>query len=817
MQKPLFLPIIILVLLAMTFRTEGFAQNTGTIQGNIKNINTEEPLPLAKVFAEGTEYGAKTDFDGNYVINLPVGTYTLKVTLIGYDEQKKYNIPVNSGNIETVNFELSSSTKELDEVEVVYEKNKIAKTTDMITPLSVQQLTSVEIESNPGGNFDVSKVVQTLPGVGGSGGGAQRNDIIIRGGAPNENVYYLDGIEIPVLNHFQTQGSSGGAQGILNVSFIEDLKLSSSAFDARYDNALASTFVIKQRQANREKVSGNVRASFTESVITLEGPLGEKNDFLLSARTSYLDFLFQLIDLPIRPNFSDFQFKTTFRPDSKTTLTLLGLGAVDRFNFAATREDNDETEFLRRSLPFITQWNYTNGIALKRRIKDGYFNLAISRNMFDNQLDQFEDARNGEEEFRNFQLKSQEIENKLRFDLNKYKNGWKYSFGIMAQYVKYNFDLYNRLTSAQFDTLGNQISPEITVEQDSRIEFFKYGAFGQVSKNFLNDKLLVSAGVRTDMNSFTDAGNNPLNTLSPRLSLAYRITKSVDVTASIGSYYKIPSYTNLGYRNASNASVNRSMKYIQSDHYVLGTQWLPNEGLRITAEAFYKFYSNYPVSVLNGISLANQGQEFGAVGNEEVISIGEGQTYGFELFIQQKLVKNIFYVFSYTYVRSLFSGIDRELLPSAWDSQHLVSTTFGWNLKKNWKLGLKYRFAGGVPYTPFDLNASQQAYAFSGNGILDFSNVNSVRLRSFNQLDFRLDKIVNLQKLSFDFYIDIQNIAGFKQETPPYYTFVRNEDNTGFATTDGGPLKADGSNAIPILIPNESATVTPTIGIIFEF
>ena len=259
------------------------------------------------------------------------------------------------------------------------------------------------------------------------------------------------------------------------------------------------------------------------------------------------------------------------------------------------------------------------------------------------------------------------------------------------------------------------------------------------------------------------------------------------------------------------------MKYIQSDHYVLGTQWLPNEGLRITAEAFYKSYSNYPVSVLNGISLANQGQEFGAVGNEEVISIGEGQTYGFELFIQQKLVKNIFYVFSYTYVRSLFSGIDRELLPSAWDSQHLVSTTFGWNLKKNWKLGLKYRFAGGVPYTPFDLNASQQSYAFSGNGILDFSNVNSVRLRSFNQLDFRLDKIVNLQKLSFDFYIDIQNIAGFKQETPPYYTFVRNEDNTGFATTDGGPLKADGSNAIPILIPNESATVTPTIGIIFEF
>jgi len=259
------------------------------------------------------------------------------------------------------------------------------------------------------------------------------------------------------------------------------------------------------------------------------------------------------------------------------------------------------------------------------------------------------------------------------------------------------------------------------------------------------------------------------------------------------------------------------MEYIQSGHYVLGTQWLPKQSMRVTFEAFYKEYSNYPVSVANGISLANQGQEFGAVGNEDVVSSGDGQTYGFEVFVQQKLVKNIFYVISYTYVRSLFSGLDGELLPSAWDNQHLFSSTFGWNFGKNWKLGLKYRFAGGAPFTPFNLEASQQAYAVTGNGVLDFDNVNSQRLRAFNQLDFRIDKIVNLKKVSFDFYIDIQNLLGIKQQTPSYYTFKRNEDNTGFATTDGQPLQPDGSNAIPIIIPNESATVTPTIGVIFEF
>ncbi|MCH2235509.1 MAG: TonB-dependent receptor [Crocinitomicaceae bacterium] len=810
-MRPLF------AILALMFSGSVLSQSTGSIQGNIIDINTEEPIPFAKILVENTTYGAVTDFNGNYKIELPVGTYTLSVSSVGYEAQQKFNIPVSSGNFETVNFKLSQTSTELGTVDVVYESNKIAKTTDMVTPMSVQKLTSVEIESNPGGNFDVSKVVQTLPGVGGSGGGAQRNDIIIRGGAPNENVYYLDGIEIPVLNHFQTQGSSGGAQGILNVSFIEDLKLSSSAFDARYDNALASTFVISQRQGNREKLSGNVRASFTESVLTLEGPIGEKNDFLVSARTSYLDFLFTLIDLPIRPNFSDFQFKTTLRPSDKTSITLLGLGAYDRFNFAATREDNNETEFLRRSLPFITQWNYTNGVAIKHRIDGGFINFALSRNMFDNQLDQFEDAQNGNEDFRNFGLNSQEIENKFRFDFNKYKNGWKYSFGAMGQYVKYNSSIFNKIAPATFDGAGNLISPEVVINSATEIDFYRYGAFAQVSKNFFKERLLISAGVRTDMNSFTDNGNNPLETLSPRLSFAYRLNEKWDLTGSIGTYYKIPTYTNLGYRNEAGELVNRSMEYINSDHYVIGTQFLPNNGLRITAEAFYKEYSNYPVSIANGISLANQGQEFGAIGNEAVASIGDGQTYGFEFFVQQKLVKNIFYVFSYTYVRSLFSGADGELIASAWDSQHLISTTFGWNFGKGWKLGLKYRFSGGLPYTPWDLAASQAVYALTGNGVLDFNSINSERLRAFNQVDFRLDKIINLKKVSFDFYIDIQNMLAFTQETPPFYAFQRNEDNTGFATTDGQPLSPDGSNGVPLLIPNESALITPTIGLIFEF
>ncbi len=792
------------------------AQNTGIIRGQLKDKNTQEVIIGGTVVIEGTTIGTSTDIDGNFKIVIPVGTYNVKAQYIGYTPLIKYNIAVSSGNAQFVNFEMEPSTSQLGEVEIKYEKGKSAAAADMITPLSVQQLTSEEIRSNPGGNFDVSRVVQTLPGVGGSSGGPSRNDIIIRGGAPNENIYYLDGIEIPVLNHFQTQGSSGGAQGILNVSFIEDLKLSSSAFDARYDNALASTFVIKQRDGNPDRLSGNVRASLTESVLTLEGPINKKTTFLASARKSYLDLLFSLIDLPIRPNFYDFQYKVTHRFNEKTTLTAIGLGAIDRFSFATTKTSTLENVFIVRSLPYINQWNYTTGFVLKRTFKGGFMNFSLSRDMFNNQLDKFDDAAKVEA-LRTFKLQSQEIENKFRYDINTYIKGWKITGGVSAQYVKYNTDLYSKISSDIKDSLGNTIVPGITIKQKSSMDFSKYGAFAQAAKNMMHNRILISLGLRTDMNSFMNKGFNPLSTLSPRFSVAYHVTSKFDITGSIGNYYKIPTYTSLGYKDASNTYVNKSMKYIQSTHYVLGTQYLPNEALRFTIEGFYKQYRNYPVSAGSGVSLANQGSDFGAIGSEKVTSTGKGETYGFELFVQQKLVKKVFYVVSYTFVRSKFSGNNGELIPSSWDNRHLISATLGVKFKRGYELGLKYRYAGGSPYTPYDLVASQQNFMLLGKGILDNTKLNTQRLQSFQQLDLRIDKKINYKKTSLDIYLDLQNAFGFKNEGNPDYLFKRNADNTGFETTDGQPVKLDGSNAVPLVLENKSATVVPSIGLLFEF
>lgn len=809
----------LLMLCAVFYAQIALAQN-GTLAGTAKDQLTQEPLIGATVVLEGTQIGATTDADGNFRIgNIPPKSYNVTLSYLGYAPETRYNVLITNGNANFLNFELAPVSSTLGEVTIA--ENRSVKIATVETPVSIQNLSIEEIKANPGGNFDISKVLGTLPGVGGTpGGGSFRNDLLIRGGGPSENVYYLDGVEIPVLNHFSTQGAAGGPTGMLNVSFIEDATLMSSAFPAKYDNPLSSVLQFRQRDGNPERFQGNFRVSASETALTGEGPLGRKTTFLASARRSYLQFLFDAIGLPIRPNYWDFQYKITHKFNSKTTLTSIGLGAIDEFTFAAPDDATPENLYVLSSNPAINQWNYTQGFALKRLTDKGFWNLTFSRNMFDNQLDQFSDNFDGkqtDEAKRLLKLNSQEIENKLRFDYNLVADGWKISYGAGAQYVKYNNATFARIRPEIRDSLGNVVQPAVTSDFSTAIDFVKYGLFGQLSRNFFSDRLGVSFGLRTDGNSFTDTGHDLWRTLSPRLSGSFAVAPRWKINASVGRYFKIAPYTALGFRDEAGLFVNKSLPYLRTDHLTGGLEYLPTRTLRFTVEGFYKWYADYPVSARTGISLANQGADFGIIGNERLLAGGDGEAYGFEFFAQQKLSRGFFFVGSYTLFWSKFSGADGRLIPSAWDNRHLVSLTAGKKWGKNWELGVKYRLQGGVPYTPIDLEASQRNYATVGREILDFTRLNSLRLSNFNQLDVRIDKKWNFRKTTLDLFLDIQNLTAARNPVFPTFTLQRTADNSGFQTTDGQPLAADGSNGIPVIIDSEDPSVLPSIGVIVEF
>ncbi len=796
-----------------------FAQNSGSITGVVTDKNLLNSLAGVSIEIAGTGQGTVTDSAGTFrITGIRPNSYTIRFTSVGFSEVILYNIVITSGNELNLNIQMEANITRLQDV-VIKSSRRSAVAASLETPLSVQRLTTEEIRSNPGGNFDISRVIQALPGVSGTSGsvGGYRNDIIIRGGAPNENVYYLDGIEIPVLNHFATQGSAGGPTGIMNVSFLDDVKLSSSAFDARFDNALSSVFQFRQRNGNPNNFQGNLRLSATELSATFEGPLSKNTTFLTSARRSYLQLLFQAIDLPIRPNYWDFQYKITHKLNKKTTLTLLGIGAIDDFTFSAPKKATPEKLYVLDATAAIQQWNYTTGASIRRQIKNGYWNLALSRNMFDNEIEKFDENDKGNEAKRRLGIFSQEIENKLRFDVLQTSGGWKITYGAVAQYVKSNNNNFKRIRKELTDQNGTVIQEEQVVRYNSNISFWRFGGFAQVSKRFFDDRMGISAGLRTDLNSFTSNGMNPVPALSPRISVSYVLTDQWTLNATLGSYAKIPTYTILSFRDNDGNLVNNDADYTESIHYALGTEFLPSKTTRFTLETFYKKYNHVPVSVRDGISLANLGGDFSVVGNEEVETNGQGTTYGFEFFAQQKLTNRFFGTFSYTYFISRFSGVNQAEVASAWDNRHLLSFILGYKFKKNWEMGLKFRYQGGAPYTPFDIAVSQLNYLSSGTGILDYGKLNTERLRAFHTSDIRIDKKWNFRKITLDLFLDISNWYNASSPAYPQFTFRRNADNTVFVTTDGQQVQQNGSNAIPYILTNDDGTVLPTLGFIIEF
>lgn len=787
---------------------------TGSITGTVKDKRTQRSVPDITIVVAGTTSGATSDSNGKFTITgIPTGSYNINVSGIGYEATTVFNVVVSSGNEQVLAIEVDAKNEQLKEVTV--RRSYFSRTAE--TPLSVQNLSAQEIKSNPGGNFDVSRVVQAFPGVGGTSGvGGYRNDLIIRGGAPNENVYYLDGIEVPVINHFATQGSAGGPTGIINISFIQDVNLYTSAFPAKYDNPLSGVLQLKMKEASADKVQHNVRLSATELAYSLEGPINDKISFQASARRSYLQFLFQALQIPIQPSYWDFQYKVNYKINKKLSFYTLGIGAIDNFTFITPDDLTPENVYILRANPLIKQWSYTNGYGLKKLIDKGYWNLTFSRNMLNNRLDKYLDNQVPVESERSLGIKSTEGETKLRFELNKFKGAISYSYGAMIQNDRYTNNLFLKYRNAVTDTNGNVLVPAVILKGSTDLSFVKYGLFGQVAGKYLDGRLTVSVGARLDGNTFMGDGTQYL--LSPRGAFSYAFLKDFKFNASVGSYYKIPSYTLLGYTDSAGNYVNKNMKYIRCDHYVAGFEYTPHwPGARFTLEGFSKQYTNYPVSLIDGISLANKGGDFSVLGNEPVSSTGKGRAYGVEFQFQQKLTKNFFVILSYTHYKSEFTNANGKYVPASWDNGDLLSFIGGYKFKRNIELGVKFRYQGGAPYTPLDMAASQANYSTLGTGILDYARFNSLRLGAFNSMDIRLDKKWNLKKFTFDLYIDITNAYASTTPQFPTFTFKRTTDNKDFLTTDGKPLRADGSNGIPLILDNSSAVVIPTIGFIIEF
>ncbi|TCC94529.1 TonB-dependent receptor [Pedobacter frigiditerrae] len=784
--------ILVLLFIFSTFSV--LAQNA-IIKGKITDAFTNQPIFGATISIQGKVNNALTDSLGNYSLSgLLPGVYNLQINFIGYKSKSVFDIAVSNAKSTVLDIALETEVSQLNEV--VVQRAKFIKPIE--TPLSLRTIGSTEIKRNPGGNRDISKVIQSLPGV--SAPVSFRNDIIIRGGAPNENRFYIDGVEIPNINHFTTQGSSGGPVGLINVDFIKEVDFYSGAFPAARGNALSSVFEFNQRDGNPDKMGASLTIGSSDFATVVEGPIGKKTTYMASYRLSYLQGLFKLLGLPFLPSYQDFQFKVKTKFDTKNELTILGLGALDKAVLNFNTEKTENNLYTIANFPENKQSNYTIGAVYKNYREKGFSTIVLSRNYLNNKAYKFQD--NDESKIETLNYQSTETENKLRVENSSREGKYKINFGVGME-------------TADYTTNSLQVLPGGTEGYISAINFIKYGAFAQVSAPYLADKLNLSFGLRLDGNNFSSKGENPLKTLSPRFSASYNFNEKVSFNFNTGIYYQLPAYTVLGFRNNTGGPLlNQNVNYIQSAQVVAGLEYNTLKNTKFTIEGFFKNYSRYPMVKVFGdvIPLANLGADFGVVGNKPVIGETDGRSYGLEFFAQQRLNKGFYGIFALTLFRSEFKDKLGEYVQSSWNNRYILSMTAGKILPKNWEVGAKFRLGGGSPYTPYDIAYSslKSNYSIFPQGVQDYDRLNDSRLKGFYQLDVRVDKKYPFKKFNLNVYLDIQNLTYNKYETQSQ--LVLDRDANGNAQDAPG----DATRFKTKLLTNTSGNILPTIGVIFE-
>ncbi len=785
---------IILLLFTAVFNVTG-QENSGIIKGRVYDSKTNEGVPFATVQIWGTTIGAMTDFDGNFLFTgVKPGYVELRASSVGYNPYLSTSVLVTNSN--QVNIELPLEESAVGLGEIVVKVSPFIKKVE--SPVSARLISIDEIDKNPGGNRDISKVIQAFPGVASTP--AFRNDVIVRGGGPNENRFYIDNVEIPYLNHFSTQGASGGPVGIINVDFVQSVDFLSGAFPASKGNALSSVLNFTLVDGNKDKMKYRATVGASDLGLTIDGPTGENSSLILSIRRSYLQLLFSALELPFLPNYTDMQFKYRVRLDDKNEITVLGLGAKDDFKLNLKADETEYQRYLLDYIPVQEQYSYVTGVVYKHFRKTGYDTWVLSRNYLNNSQYKY---RNNIEADTNKVLDylSGEGEIKSRYERTIIAdNGLRLNFGAGYEYAHY------RNSTFRLQYIAGE---ENEINYKTNLKLSKFSLSGQVSKPFFNEKLRLSFGLRTDFNTWSKTMANPLTQLSPRLSASYSLNDKLNINFNIGRYYQLPPYTALGYSNTAGEFVNKAndLKYIQSDHLVAGIEFVPSENIQVTLEGFLKGYSKYPFSVRDAVPLSSKSAGYGIFGDESLTSTSDGRAYGFELLARLREFKKINMVLSYTYVRSEFKDQGSSWIPSSWDNRHLFNLTATRKFEKNWDIGLKWRFVGGAPYTPYDFEKSslKEAWDLQGQGYLDYSAYNTERLKAFHQLDIRVDKQYFFKGWSLMFYADIQNVYNHQSDQP---AILIKDD----AYPDPDPEKY----ALKY-INGSSGTVLPTVGIIVEF
>lgn len=695
----------------------------GMIQGRVIDEATEQPLAGAVIELVQADLSAVTDSAGCFVIgHVGVGSHRVRASKTGYMRRVLSGVTVRRNDVTIVIIRLPAAALTLDDITVAADYFPKAARNN----ISTVNLSREEILRSPGSLQDISRLIRALPGV--TQQGDLRNDMIVRSGSPAENLVLVDHIEIPNLNHFPTQGSSGGVVSLLNTDLIREATFHAGGFSSVYGDHLSSVLSVQLRDGNREKATGGVFMGFAGAGGLVEGPLLEGHgSFVLSARRSFLELVGAAGNPEDVPVHGDIQGKVTYHPSASHKLSLLAIAGFSDIELEA--EDAGDFDVISHADQVVAgvswRWLWSNE-------GEAATSLAFTSTEF--RSDVSEPVAAG----LSFTNDSHERHLSLR-------SGFRYrlgpsriiSWGITAQRILSDIDIgFSGTTNAL-----NVVEPGFRRREPFHAS--KIGGYLDYEQQIFK-RLGARIGLRLDYFDLSKESN-----LAPRVALSYELAELTKLTAAAGVYYQTLPAVVLAQHPA-----NRLVPNQRADHLMLGVKTRLAPSMQLSVEVYSKTYSNMAFDIENPtVPVVDALASFETPVPGRVLSGGGAAARGIEGLIQKKLAHRFYGSMGYGYSVAKYKDLEQREHNRAFDNRHVFSVIVGYQPDASSELSLRWRFVGGAPYTPFDETRSTEF----GTAIIRSDRINAERLPAYHRLDLRWNYRGRLGKFPLFSYFALIN------------------------------------------------------------
>ncbi len=698
-----------------------FAVLTGTVKGKVTDAHGE-PLTGVNVVILQTDKGASTDENGNFCISgIKVGRYTVEFSMLGYRTKRIPNVIITAQRPVFLEVKMHEEPIKIKGVTVkpdYFERDEEA-------PTSSHVLSYEEIRRTTGVAEDVSRMVQLFSGV--QTPSDDRNDIVVRGGTPLENAFYVDGARIPNPNHFASMGSGGGPIGMLQTFFIKKAKIYTGGFPARYGDALSSAIVIEYRNGVKDKRLYIFDVSMAGAGMIFDGSVGNFS-YLFSARRSFLDLmkLFGAIDISGIPEYYDIQSKITYRISPNHIISFLGIGG-DSWIYI-TEFGAEEYEITNRSAQYTlcTRYRFLNN--------SNIFTLLLyeTKNNYD------VDVKEKEEKI--YYNHSLEKEDNIAFTADIKGNLIDVTTGAEFSFVSFRHNIWVR----------NEF------KEDKKENTYNTALFLQSFKRI--DRFSISPGIRI---SYLEYNKNL--SFSPRVSFSFEINPLLFFNFSTGIYTQHPEWI---WFTANDD--NKNLRDMKAYHFIAGIDYYLREDAMLKIETYEKIYRDYPVDKVDSARiLLNEGASYeGFLNFHPMISEGKGYARGIDFELQKRFSDGFYGVLSYSFTKTGVVPLSGKEYPSIFEVPHALKIAGGIEVFKNFTIGFKWAFGYGRHYYPIDSLASAQA----GYVVRDYSTIKEYP--PYHRLDIRIEKREFHKKFNIVWYFEIDNVYARKNIREYYWDDV---------------------------------------------